>query len=156
MGQRDESVCEKPGRRRKRAEGKGARLGMAAIVLALVVGSLVWFEREGIAEDFIADQLEDLGIPATYEVASIGPRRQVLRNVVVGDPARPDLTIEVVEVRVRYRIGMPQIAGLKLVRPRLLGRIGPDGLSCVTLDRWIFAARDVPPQFPALQLTLAA
>src|SRR3546814_3893005 len=86
---------------------KGARLGLAAGVLALVIGGLVWIERERIADDFIADQLADLGIPATYEVASIGPRRQVLRNVVVGDPARPDLTIEEVEARLRYGIGMP-------------------------------------------------
>src|SRR3546814_1692070 len=49
---------------------------------------------------------------------------------------------------------MPQIAGLKLVRPRLLGRIGPDGLSFGTLDRWIFAERDVPPQLPDIDLNL--
>lgn len=154
MAQADESFAETPWLLRKLPQGKGARLGMAAIVLALVVGSLVWFERERIADDFIADQLEDLGIPATYEVVSIGPRRQILRNVVVGDPARPDLTIEVVEVRVRYRIGMPQIAALKLVRPRLLGRIGPDGLSFGSLDRVIFAERVAPPRLPDIDLQL--
>ena len=154
MAQADESFAETPWLLRKLPQGKGARLGTAAIVLALMIGALVWFERERIADDFIADQLEDLGIPATYEVVSIGPRRQVLRNVVVGDPARPDLTIDEVEVRVRYRIGMPQIAGLKLVRPRLQGKIGPDGLSFGSLDPLIFAEREVPPQLPDIDLRL--
>src|SRR3990167_3495943 len=148
MPQADESFAEKSWLVRKLPQGNRARLGLAAFVLALVVGALVWIERERIADDFIAGQLADPGIPARYEVVSIGPRRQVLRNVVVGDPARPDLTIELVELRLRYRIGMPQIASLKLVRPRLQGKIGPDGLSFGSLDPLIFAEREVPPQLP--------
>lgn len=154
MPQADESFAEKSWLVRKLPQGNRARLGLAAFVLALVVGALVWIERERIADDFIAGQLADLGIPARYEVVSIGPRRQVLRNVVVGDPARPDLTIELVELRLRYRIGMPQIASLKLVRPRLQGKIGPDGLSFGALDKVIFAEREAPPQLPDIDLKL--
>lgn len=154
MAQADDPLVEARWLARRLPRSNGARLGLAAGILALVIGGLLWIERERIADNFIADQLEDMGIPATYEVASIGPRRQVLRNVVVGDPARPDLTIEEVEVRLRYRIGMPQIASLKLVRPRLQGRVGPDGLSFGTLDRLIFAEREVPPQLPDIDLRL--
>src|SRR3546814_2729918 len=49
---------------------------------------------------------------------------------------------------------MPQIAGLKVLRPRLQGRIGPDGLTFGSLDRWIFAEREVPPQLPDIDLRL--
>lgn len=154
MAQADDSPVEAHWFARKVPRSNAARLGLAAGVLALVIGGLVWIERERIADDFIADQLEDMGIPATYEVASIGPRRQVLRNVVVGDPARPDLTIEEVEIRLRYRIGMPQIASLKLVRPRLQGRVGSDGLSFGSLDPLIFAEREEPPQLPDIDLRL--
>jgi len=61
----------------------------------LIAGlAALWFSREEIADDIIVQELESLGLEAEYEVASIGPNEQILRNLVVGDPQQPDLTIE--------------------------------------------------------------
>ena len=57
------------------------------IVLALIIA---WFSRERIAENIVSGQLDSLGLPATYQVEAIGTDEQVLRNVVIGDPQRPD------------------------------------------------------------------
>jgi hypothetical protein len=62
----------------------------AAIFAALFVLALAgaWLERERIAADVISGQFQTYGLPARYTIDSIGPNRQILRNVVVGDPAR--------------------------------------------------------------------
>src|SRR6187399_3735729 len=96
-----------------------ARWAALAPLLVLAIGlAIVWGTRERIADDFIADQLADYGIEATYEIERIGGRRQVLRNVVVGDTDRPDLTVERAEVFIRYRFGYPRVAEVRLLRPR--------------------------------------
>ena len=66
------------GRRRRRIAA-----GTLAGLLVLGLGS-AWLARERIADTLIADQLESLGLPARYTIESIGPDRQVLRDVVIG------------------------------------------------------------------------
>jgi hypothetical protein len=80
------------------------------MLLRAAIGSRDLANRERIADDFIADELARYGIEATYEIERIGGRRQVLRNVVVGDTDRPDLTVERAEVCIRYRFGYPRVA----------------------------------------------
>src|SRR5690349_23786353 len=96
----------------------GLRIGRwaaLATLLVLAIGlAIIWTRRERIADDFIADQLADYGIEATYEIERIGPRHEVLRNVVIGDTGRPDLTIERAEIILRYRFGYPRIAEVRL------------------------------------------
>src|SRR5690606_33230604 len=91
----------------------GRRIGCwasLALLLVLVAGFLVvWANRERIAENVIADELAKRGIEATYTIEQIAPGREILSNIVVGDPDRPDLTIERAEVVLRYRFGFPSI-----------------------------------------------
>ena len=123
------------------------------LVLALLA---LWLQREQFADDAIGDALEDLGIPATYEIERIGGRRQVLRNIVIGDPASPDLTVERAELVLRYRLGLPGIASLRLMKPRLYGTLYGGRLSFGTLDPLIFPEREreEPFEFPNLTLDL--
>ena len=70
-------------------------LALGALAVLLAAGLVMaWLMRERIADNVIAGQIEKFGLPARYEIESIGTDAQVLRNVVIGDPARPDLTIE--------------------------------------------------------------
>lgn len=146
QGERDE-----PQRRRS-----GLRIGCLASLgtaLILLIGfAVIWANRERIADNYIADQLASRGIAATYEIESIGGRRQVLRNIVVGDPERPDLTIERVEVLIRPRFGFPAISEIRLVRPRLYGRYRGGKLSFGALDPLIFGGPEKPFEFPDLAL----
>ncbi|KPF92060.1 hypothetical protein IP81_08500 [Novosphingobium sp. AAP83] len=132
------------------------RIGVPALAVVLVAGSGVWLSREQLADRVIAGQIAAYGLPATYEIESIGPGAQVLRNVVVGDPARPDLTIERVLVALEYRWGMPVIGSVKLLRPRVYGQYLDGKLSFGALDKVLFApkADDAPFAFPKLDLTV--
>lgn len=145
----DEPAARKSGRR----IGCYASLVMLAIIVTSVV--VVWYYRERIAGNIIASELASRGIEATYNVERIGGRRQVLTDIVVGDPRRPDLTIDRAEVDVRYRFGFPAIAALRLVRPRLRATYREGTLSFGALDPLIFAPREERPfELPDFALTV--
>ena len=95
---------------------RGRRLGYAALAVLAILAmafAVLWVNRERIADNVIADQLESYGIDATYKIERIGGRRQVLTDIVVGDRHRPDLTVERAEVAIRYRFGAQELAGLR-------------------------------------------
>jgi hypothetical protein len=122
-------------------------------LLLLAIGlAVVWFSRERIADDFIADQLAGYGIEATYKIEHIGGRRQVLRDVVVGDTDRPDLTVDRAEIVLRYRFGYPRVAEVRLRRPRLYGTWRGGKLSFGALDPLIFTGKEEPFEFPDIRL----
>jgi len=141
---------ERPGPRRRRWPRVLGWLGLA-VVVALAIA---WFSRERIADDVIAGQLEDLGLPARYTVAQVEADRQVLANVVIGDPRRPDLTIERVEVALSPRFGAPAIGRVTLVKPRLYGTYVAGKLSFGSLDPLIFTGSKEPFRLPDLDLAV--
>lgn len=142
------------------AAGGGARrIGRyaALAVLALVVMGLAaaWLGRERIAANLISNELAQRGIEATYNIEHIGGRREVLTDIVVGDPMRPDLTIERAEVTLRYRFGFPAIGTVTLERPRLYGTYQDGQLSFGALDPLIFTEEEEGPfAFPDFNLVV--
>ena len=70
------------------------------ILLVLILLGLIalWVSRTTLADNFVKSQLEQMDVAATYEIEDIGLRKQVIRNLVIGDPERPDLTADLVEV----------------------------------------------------------
>lgn len=139
-----------PGRRRR-----GGRAAFAVAVLVVLALGLAWLLRDRIAGSLIAGQLRNFDVPATYRIESIGARRQVLRDVVVGDPAHPDLTIERVETELVPTFGAPAIGAVTLVRPRLYGRWRGGKLSFGTLDKALFGGTGKQPfRLPDMALTI--
>jgi hypothetical protein len=134
----------------------GRRIGCwasLAMLLVLAIGlAFVWFSRERIAGNVFADELAKRGIEASYTIEEIGPRRQVLRDIVIGDPGDPDLTIERAEVVIRYRLGFPTVASLRLLRPRLRASYRDGTLSFGALDPLIFGEEEAPFELPDLRL----
>jgi hypothetical protein len=114
-----------------------------------------WMSREQIASNLIESELTALGIPAGYEIVSIGPQEQRLRNLVIGDPKRPDLTIKEVIVDLDYGLWGPAIGTVTVIEPRLYGTIDKNGtLSFGALDPLFFAESEEPAALPALDLKL--
>ena len=145
---------EESPRHRERRYGRLAKaLGILALIVALAFG-ILWTQRERIANNVIANELASRGIPATYEIARIGARRQVVANLVVGDPARPDLTVKRAEVRLNYRLGFPTIGRITLVEPRLYGTYRGGKLSFGTLDPLLFEGPKREFELPRLDLRL--
>ncbi|MEL7445714.1 MAG: hypothetical protein AAGK02_07855, partial [Pseudomonadota bacterium] len=127
---------------------------MLLLSLAGLTAIGIWIGREEIASNLIEDQLTQLGLPAEYEIVSIGPMRQVLRNISIGDPEFPDLIIEEIAVELEYGLGSPEITTVRVVRPRLFGTYRNGELSFGALDPVLFAESEDPASLPDLNLTL--
>ena len=65
------------------------RISLGLLAVAGATLSYIWFARERIASDIIEEQLDRYDIEASYTIDSIGGRRQVISNLVVGDPISP-------------------------------------------------------------------
>lgn len=157
MAEGELNETENPPSARRRSRWRKKRWWVPNAVLALVIalGLLAWLSRERIANDFIEDQLESYGIPATYEVTRIGGRRQILSDVVVGDPAAPDFTAERMEVQLRWtRLGAPAIGRVILTNPRIYGTLRDGELSFGSLDPLIFRDTGEPPGLPEIDLAI--
>ena len=109
--------AEEPGRPRcRRSIVLGALAGLLLLAFAYA-----WMSRERIARDVISGELGRMGLPATYRIESIGTGSEVLRNIVIGDPKHPDLTIERVSLAIEPRWGIPGFGRITLQKPRLYG-----------------------------------
>ncbi len=124
------------------------------VLLLVVLVAAVWFQREQIADSFIADTFAQNDIDATYTVESISPQQQVLTDIVIGDPAAPDLTIERLELSITPRFGIPDLNELRLIRPRLYGSYRDGQLSFGELDPLLFTGEEGPVELPDLNLVI--
>ena len=128
--------------------------GVLLLILTAIAVGCVWIARKDIAGDFIAKELDSLGLKARYEIVSIGPSEQVIRNLVVGDPRRPDLTVAEIRVATRLYWGLPGIGEIRLVRPRLFGSFQGGRLSFGTLDKALFSEKGGPFEMPNLDMAI--
>ena len=130
-------------------------LVLPVLVILLLAIAAAWWQRERLADNAIADYLEEKGVEATYEIVSIGPEYQVIRDIVVGDPARPDLTIERAVIGIRARFGLPGVRRVELTNPRLYGTYIDGELSFGALDPLVFTGEGGPFEFPGMELAIA-
>lgn len=140
-------------RRARRPRPNWTVLGVVLGVSALALGAL-WLSREAIVDKVIVSQLEKYKLPGTYTIDSVGLSHQVLRNVVIGDPAHPDFTAERVEVDITPTLGLPAISKVVLIRPRLHGAWRDGRLSLGTLDSVLEGKGAGPSGLPDMELVL--
>ncbi|MEO6153629.1 MAG: YdbH domain-containing protein, partial [Croceibacterium sp.] len=148
----DAVMVAPPARSGLRRAGRWGVLALLAIVVAGL--AFIWFSRERIVGNYLGSQLAKRNIHATYKIEQIGTRTQILRDVVVGNPRHPDLTIARAIVRINPRFGIPTVSRITLVHPRLHGTFDNGTLSFGELDPLLF--RNKPKkQFELPDLDLA-
>ena len=87
---------------RRRNVGRALALFVAGIVGLFLVGLfVVWLERKPIANNVIGKELARRGVRATYHLDRIGLRTQRISNLVIGNPAHPDLIAKSAQVEMR-------------------------------------------------------
>ncbi len=128
-----------------------ARLIALAIVLALVA---LWLVRKPIAEGFIDRELARAGVPAQYDIADLALGGQRLTNVVLGDPANPDLVADWVETRTGIGLSGPYLDAVRAGHVRLRGRLVDGRVSLGAIDRLLPAPSGKPFALPALDATV--
>ncbi|MBU6266225.1 MAG: YdbH domain-containing protein [Sphingomonadales bacterium] len=143
-------VDEAPARRGSRGVRMAAGTAVA-VVLALGLG---WSVRERLANRFITHQLDALQLKARYKITTIGAGEQILSDVVLGDPANPDLTIDEVIVSTGLRGGVPGVTGVALVRPRFHGTLANGRVSFGSLDSLLYSPSQGRFRLPDYQLSI--
>lgn len=127
-------------------------IGLAAMLLVAL--GAAWLTRERIARDVIDDYLAAKGVPATYDIVSLTPDRQVIARLVIGDPVRPDLTVERLTITLGIGWRGPQVRQVRLDGARLFARLDGGKLSLGALDPLVFAGTGKPPALPAISVTI--
>ena len=133
---------------------KKRRIFSAALLLLLVLLAIAWWQRYRLADNFVRDQITSRDITASYEIDEIGLRTQRLKNVVLGDPANPDLTAKEVEIDIIIGFGTPTIRAVRATGVRLRGQYLGDRLSFGELDKFMDPKSTEPFAFPDFSLQL--
>ncbi len=128
-------------------------LGIALILLAGLIG--VWSQRRPIASGFIDRALADRRVAAKYRIADLGFDGQRLTDVVIGDPAHPDLVADWVEVKTQLGLSGATVTGLRAGEVRVRGRLTDGRVSFGTLDRLLPSSGTQPFALPAIDLEIA-
>jgi hypothetical protein len=118
-------------------------------LLALAILGL-WMLRRPIAGEVIDRALAAAGVPARYGVADLGFGRQRLVNVVIGDPARPDLVADWIETGMRLTWSGAGVTAIRAGRVRIRGRIVDGRVSLGAIDRLLPAPSGRPFALPRL------
>lgn len=152
----DQAVDQAPEDRasvvRRRSRRGSLAAGAAGIALLAVAG--LWIQRAPIAENLINRELAARDVEMRYRVAAIGPRTQRIENVVLGDPASPDLTARWIEVDIAYGGLTPSVANIRAGGVRLRGRYQDGKLSLGELDKFLGGGSSVETALPDIGLTL--
>lgn len=129
-------------------------LGVGTGSLALVLIGL-WTQRAPIAENFVSRELNRRGVQANYDLVDVGLRTQRIENIVLGDPARPDLTARWVEVDIAFAGLTPQVAAVRAGGVRLHGSWHDGRLRLGELDRFRDPDSTAPFSLPDMLVSLA-
>ncbi|MGN6375948.1 MAG: intermembrane phospholipid transport protein YdbH family protein [Sphingomonas sp.] len=127
----------------------GRWLGGAALVAVVAVCG-VWVERKPIASHYVDATLARDQVPARYRIADLGLGRQRLTDVVIGDPAHPDLVADWLEVHTTMGFHGVHVTGVSGGHVRLRGRLVDGHLSLGTLDRLLPPPSGKPFALPSI------
>lgn len=130
-------------------------LAVLALLLGLALLAL-WLARKPIAQGQVDRFLTEAKVPVRYTIADLGLGRQRLTNVVLGDPARPDLVADWLETRTAWGLRGPYLAGVRGGRVRVRARWADGRLSLGSIDRLLPKGEAGKPfALPALALDMA-
>lgn len=128
--------------------------GVVVLLLLLLLG-FAWWKRVDIADNFVRDYLETHDVRATYEIEDIGLRTQRIRNVVLGDPADPDLTAKSIDIDLAIGFGAPALRGIRADGVRMKGRFAGGRLYLGELDKMRDPESKEPVSLPDINLQLS-
>jgi len=130
------------------------RLAGAVLLWLVAMLVFVWIERRPIATRFIDRELAQRGVPARYTIEALGTRRQRLTNLVIGDPADPDLVADWVEVDTAVGWSGASVTGVRAGHVRMRARLKDGTVSLGAIDRLMSPSSGKPFALPALDAQL--
>lgn len=131
-----------------------SRIVAALALVAAGMFGIVWLQRGQIAQHYVEKALAERGVRAHYDLTQVAFRTQRIENLVLGDPAKPDLTVRSVEVDIGYGLGLPYVANVRARGVRIFGRVDAAGLHLGELDKFRDRTSTAPFGMPDIDLTL--
>lgn len=111
------------------------RVIVAVLVALVAIAAGLWVSRVPIARGLIGRELTKAGVPARYEIADLGFGRQRLTDVVVGDPAKPDLVADWIETHTDLSTAGARLVAVRAGHVRVRARWVDGRLSLGAIDR---------------------
>ena len=142
---------------------RGSRWGRIAAFAALgllaslaVAIAAVWVERRPIATHYLKGEFERRGVTASYHLDRVGFRTQEVRNLVIGDPKRPDLVARhaIIQMRLKWD-GSFEVYRVFARGVRLRGRLIHGKVSWGQIDRLLPPPTNKPFELPNFVLDVA-
>ncbi len=124
-------------------------LGLAGLILVALLGGLALL-RKPVAAHFIDEALRARGVAARYQVAQIGLRTQRLTNVRIGDPERPDLLADWIEVDTRLWVSGASVTAIRVGKVQSRARLVDGKVSFGAIDRLLPTSAGKPFALPAV------
>ena len=128
-------------------------LGVGTGTLALVLAAL-WTQRAPIVENFVGRELNRRGVDARYDLREVGLRTQRIENLVLGDPAVPDLTAQWVEVDIAFTGLTPAVAAVRAGGVRMKASYRGGVLRLGEIDKFRDPSSSQPFSLPDIDLGL--
>lgn len=125
------------------------------LLVALILFVVLWTQRRQIATDYLERELERRGVQASYTITRIGFRTERIADVVIGDPARPDLTAKWAEVKIEWTLRGPKVGKITARGVRMFGRVVDGQLSLGQVDRLLPPKSGKPFAFPDQDVDVA-
>lgn len=125
-------------------------------VTLLLIGLLLfaWSQRNSIADRFVQNAFAARGIKASYKIDTVGFRTQRIRDLVIGDPARPDLTAKLVEIDVALNFSGANLRDVRADGVVLQGRYADGKLSFGELDKFTDPQSKEPFEWPDIAVNI--
>ncbi len=125
------------------------------LILAVIALAIVWIWRKPIADDFIRDELERRGVQGSYTLDRVGFRTEQVSNLVIGNPAKPDLTVRraIIQLRVQWN-GSIEVYRVVARGVRLRGKLVGNRVSWGQIDKLLPPPTGKPFTLPDLSVDL--
>jgi hypothetical protein len=144
----------------ERRRGWRSVVTWAAVGILVLIGlalTIAWIERRPIAERLVERQLENRGVRATYTLDRVGFRTQQISNLVIGDPAHPDVRAKRVLIQMRLKWnGSIDVYRIVARGVRLRGRVLENGrVSWGEIDKLLPPPTGKPFSLPDVAMDIA-
>ncbi|MBL0924549.1 MAG: YdbH domain-containing protein [Sphingomonadaceae bacterium] len=136
------------GHRWKRRIFAGVGLLLAGLLL------VAWWQRNTIADRFVQNELEAKDVRATYRIDQVGFRTQRISDLVIGDPANPDLTARLIEVDVALNFSGASLRDVRAYGVKVRGRFADGKLTFGELDKFADPESREPFKWPDIGLVV--
>lgn len=128
--------------------------GTALAGVALIGLVTVWVLRKDIARGYADKEMVRRGVQARYVITAIGPSKQRLENITIGDPANPDLTAAWAEIETRTGLFSISVIRVRAGGVRLRGALKSGNVHFGEVDKLLPAPTGKPFTLPDIDVDL--